>query len=87
MWIKIITTLFLSLENIWKLKETLRKGIKFNGLKNANTLNVTQACIYFFKIGGCFFYIKGNIKGDNKQIIHSSCEFTSQSKRNININL
>lgn len=36
-------------------KRNITKGIKLNGLKNANTLNVTQTCIYFFKIGGCFF--------------------------------
>lgn len=36
-------------------KRNIMKGIKLNGLKNANTLNVTQTCIYFFKIRGCFF--------------------------------
>lgn len=36
-------------------KRNIMKGIKLNGSKNANTLNATQTCIYFFKIGGCFF--------------------------------
>lgn len=39
-----------------KTKRNIKKGIKLNGLKNANTLHVSQSCIYFLKIGGCFFF-------------------------------
>lgn len=36
-------------------KRNIKKRYKTQWFKNANILNVTQTCIYFFKIGGCFF--------------------------------
>lgn len=78
--------LLLSLENIWKPKQTLREIQQFSGLKMQTPWKYYKI-VFTFKNWALFLSSIGVLKEDSKQIIHSPYEFTYHSQRNIYINL